>query len=114
MSVWAYPGLKYPSLVQKPYEETLTKILEYNGLKMEDLKKRNRKRELVETRMLCAWVLKHEHFWTLKRIGILFNQDHTTIIHLLQRVKSLCQTDENLRQQASLFCPELLAYKKLY
>lgn len=56
---------------------------------MEVLKKRNRKRELVIARQFIYFFLRNRTSLTLKSIGELFSQDHTTVIHSLDTIGNL-------------------------
>ena len=62
-------------------------ICKYYDTNIEQLKKRNRKREIVTVRRMCIYFLKKNTHSTLKSIGDIFGQDHTTVIHSLDTIQ---------------------------
>lgn len=107
-SYYILPGLKYPALVTSPHEETLERILTYHNVTMDQMKGKNRKRELVMARQICMAALHLCHRWTLDKTAKLFNRDHTTAIHSIQSVKNLAETDERYKEGLKLVCPSIL------
>jgi hypothetical protein len=55
----------------------------------------NRRRCVVEARMVYAYILRELNY-SLNRIGMSLNKDHTTIIHYLSSVRKLLEIDEEL------------------
>jgi chromosomal replication initiation ATPase DnaA len=62
----------------------------------------------VLPRQLCMSVLYLCHKWTLVATGNLFNRDHTTVIHSIQTVKNLIETDSNYCEEVKYLFPEML------
>jgi hypothetical protein len=60
-----------------------------------DLMANNRKRCIVESRMIYAYILR-EFGYSLNRIGLSLKKDHTTIIHYLTTVRKLIETDSEM------------------
>lgn len=59
------------------------------------LKRKTRKREIVQPRQISMFLAKNLTRYSLKTIGIHFGgKDHTTVIHSCQVVKDLMDTDE--------------------
>jgi hypothetical protein len=67
---------------------------------------RNRKRGVVEARMLYG-ILLYELGYTFKGIGRTINKDHTTIIHYTRSIKDLIETDNNIAKKY-LKCKKML------
>jgi chromosomal replication initiator protein len=114
INYWAFPMFKemVPES-QRPYD-SIIKVLDFNGITMQEIVKRSRKREYVDTRRLCIAILRYDYNWTLVKIGKLFDQDHSSVIHSLQKIKELIQVDERVRNQVERFCPQLLTKEILY
>jgi hypothetical protein len=55
----------------------------------------NRKRCVVEARMMYAYILRELNY-SLSRIGMSLKKDHTTIIHYLTAFRKLLETDKEL------------------
>lgn len=113
MNPYAFPGLKYHVSFEQPHEDTLERIASFYGFELPELLKKNRKREIVFARMVCMSALRFEHGWTLKKVGVFFNQDHTTVMHAIDTVKNLSQTDEKIRVQVKRFCPSMLINSRI-
>jgi hypothetical protein len=60
-----------------------------------ELMETNRKRCVVEARMVYAYILR-EFSYSLNRIGMSLKKDHTTIIHYLSSIRKLLETDKEL------------------
>lgn len=60
-----------------------------------DIMETNRKRCIVESRMIYAYILR-EFGYSLNRIGLSIKKDHTTIIHYLTTMRKLLETDKEI------------------
>ena len=72
-------------------EDVLQKVCEYFRVNYSALIKKDRRRHMVEIRMLACQILYHDASLglTLQAIGeLLGKKDHTTIIHMLRK----CET----------------------
>jgi len=58
---------------------------------------KSRKRELVDGRKLASMILREKKF-TLNTIGLIMDQDHSTIIHSLTSAENLMETDSDFRR----------------
>lgn len=71
-------------------------------LDVQDLKKRTRKREVVEARQIAMWLMHHYTKLSLAAIGAYFENkngisfDHATVLHA-------CRTVNNLRESNRVF-----------
>lgn len=75
-----------------------------------DVHAKNRKRAVVEARMVYAAILK-EAGYSLTYIADTINKDHTTIIHYLKSIRDLSETDNQVRRRY-LRCRELFFLEK--
>ena len=105
---YSFPGLKFKMDTTKPEKPTLDSILNYYGLDISQLLERNRKREIVTARMICICALRYQHGWTLVRIANYFNQHHTSVISALKTIRNLSETEESVKRQVKLHCPNIL------
>ena len=72
----------------------ITACADYFG---QDPYKKTRIRKTVECRMFCYLFLRRHTSMSLKSMGLLFGQDHTTVINALKTIKDVIHTDPNLR-----------------
>ncbi|MBS0000877.1 MAG: chromosomal replication initiator protein DnaA [Cyclobacteriaceae bacterium] len=73
-------------------------IAEYFHLKIEDLKDKTRKKEVVIARQLAMYFSKEYTNHSLKSIGYHFGgRDHSTVIHAVQTVNDMYDVDNRFR-----------------
>ncbi|HLF32649.1 MAG TPA: helix-turn-helix domain-containing protein, partial [Cyclobacteriaceae bacterium] len=73
-------------------------IAEYFHVKPEDLKDKTRKKEIVIARQLAMYFAKEYTNHSLKSIGYHFGgRDHSTVIHAVQSVNDMYDTDSRFR-----------------
>ena len=65
----------------------------------ENIKRRNRKREVVLTRQISMMLIRKNTQLSLKCIGEIFGKDHTTVIHSLATINDQRETNPELEQQ---------------
>lgn len=71
---------------------------EYYGIKVEDLKAKTRKKEIVIARQVAMYFSKEFTNHSLKSIGYHFGgRDHSTVIHAVQSVNDLIETDPSFK-----------------
>jgi chromosomal replication initiator protein len=71
---------------------------EYYGIKLDDLKAKTRKKEIVLARQVAMYFSKEFTNHSLKSIGYHFGgRDHSTVIHAVQAVNDLMETDTSFR-----------------
>lgn len=75
-----------------------------------DIFTKNRKRYVVESRMVFTSILR-DMGYSLKEIGRTLKKDHTTIIHYERKLKNLLDVDKSLLKKY-LKCRELLTLKE--
>lgn len=66
-------------------------------LTKEEMFAKKRNRDNVLARQLFSKWLRDNAMFTLKRIGTVFGQDHTTAIHSINTAQNLIDTDEMIR-----------------
>lgn len=83
-------------------EQIIERATQAIGIKLKDLKKRSRRPQLVEGRMILAHVLYSNPALGLaladvaELIGL---GDHTTIIHLLKKLENFCSVYPEYKQK---------------
>lgn len=65
----------------------------------EKLKSKNRSKELVHTRHVIFYFLRKYTNITLKAAGLLFNRDHTTVIHSVEHLGDIMDTEPNVKSE---------------
>jgi chromosomal replication initiator protein len=75
-------------------------VAAYFGVTVELLKDKTRKKEVVTARQVAMYFAKHHTSHTLKTIGFHFGgRDHTTVMHSVQTVSDLVDSDRKFREQ---------------
>ncbi len=73
-------------------------VSEYYGIHADELKAKTRKKEIVIARQLAMYFSKEFTQHSLKSIGYHFGgRDHSTVIHAVQTVNDMIDTDANFR-----------------
>ncbi|WP_035806226.1 chromosomal replication initiator protein DnaA [Lunatimonas lonarensis] len=71
---------------------------DYYDIKLEDLKAKTRKKEIVTARQVAMYFAKEFTNHSLKSIGYHFGgRDHSTVIHAVQTVNDLMETDNSFK-----------------
>jgi len=73
------------------------------GVKKTLLISKTRTQQLVDARFMCIMVIRERLRLPVKRIGQLFERDHTSVLHALKTVQNLCHTDEQYKHQYQRF-----------
>jgi hypothetical protein len=63
--------------------------------------KKTRKAEVVFARQVSAYLIRKYTQITLKEIGTVFNQDHSSILHGIRKVQDLMDVDKYIRKQVN-------------
>ncbi len=87
-------------------EITIDSIQEIVGshldVNVEEMKGKTRKRDIVQARQIAMYFAKEMTRNSLKSIGLHFgNRDHSTVIHALQTVSDLIETDKSFKQNVT-------------
>lgn len=76
------PGCYLPEPVFAGADAAIERWVEAQGLTMADVKRDNRRPAMVRVRREIARYLR-DHGWSLPRIGVFLDRDHTTVMNLL-------------------------------
>ena len=86
-----------------PAEVILAETARYFGLRREDLVSKSRSRPLTTARHVAMYLLRELTQLSLVKIGELFDRDHTTVMHGIQKVEKLMlDRDATYRQVQAL------------
>lgn len=91
-------------------QKVLDVINDYFDTTTDMLIKKCRKREIVWPRQVAMYFMAYFTQMPLKGIGIIFNKDHTTVIHAVQVVNDLQQSDILVKDQITLLTQKLEEY----
>ena len=102
ISPYAWVGMKMKPNIKHSAEITIQRVLsavcDYYNIKDEDLKAKTRKRSIREPRQIATFLIrKTNEKVTMKRIGEVFLQDHTTVIHNITAVQNQIDTDAEFK-----------------
>ena len=105
VSYYAFPGLKLSALTGKQREclhltrrkcsgkAVLNAICKYYNVEEEDVKRKGRKRPYVWCRQVYYYICSYMTRLSLKQMGQMFDQDHTTVVHSKKLVKDILDTE---------------------
>lgn len=71
-----------------------------------DIKKRTRKREIVEPRQMLFYFARLNSVGSLQSIANLFDMDHATVLHGCRQIKMIAEYDRYVRKNM-----EMIQYK---
>ena len=74
-------------------------VAEYFGVKLEEIKAKTRKKEIVIARQVAMYFCKELTNHSLKNIGYHFNRDHSTVIHAVTTVNDMMDTDSKIKSK---------------
>ncbi len=78
-------------------ETIIGMVCTHTGLTPSELRSRCRLRERVDARRIAVKLISENTRLTLKKIGLLFFQDHATVLNNLRTFNNLYCTDRNFR-----------------
>ena len=79
-------------------ENLLQIIAEEGGVRMSDIVKRSRKREIVNARFIYCAILKDHFNYTLVRIGDeIDGRDHTSVRHAITEFRNRLYTEDDFK-----------------
>ena len=79
-------ALPTPPMVRSRAESIAYEVASRAGLRVEDLKGANRKRQYSWPRQVAMTRIRRETGLSLPEIGRLFRRDHTTVLHAIRAV----------------------------
>jgi chromosomal replication initiation ATPase DnaA len=86
------PGVKGKAILKRGPELTqyiIDATCSYYGFPERVIKSVTRKREIVESRQVCMYLLRKCTGLHVAVIGKIFNCDHTTVVHSTQKIEGL-------------------------
>ena len=92
-----------PSSKKISADLVINTVAEFFELSVDDLIKRSRKREIVEPRQICMYILRDTLKLSYPHIGEqLGKRDHTTAIHACEKITKAINNDSGLNQKIML------------
>ncbi|MGH9892911.1 MAG: chromosomal replication initiator protein DnaA, partial [bacterium] len=80
-------------------EQIQRKVSDYFGVKISDLKAKNRTKAVAFPRQVAMYLSRHLTHASLAEIGRSFGgKDHTTVLHAVDKIQTLTQEDPKLRK----------------
>lgn len=120
VSPWVYLGLPNTIniAVKSPIKLSdinvvMSVVSNYFKVDINDMKSKVRKREIVVPRQLCMYIMATYSSLTLKRIGLIFHRDHSTVIYAKELMKDLSDTDKKYKTYINE-CLSLISEKLPY
>lgn len=83
-------------------EKIIVTVCNHFTLPVAQVKSKSREQELVYARHIIFYLLRKYASMTLKSAGALFNRDHTTVIHSVETLNNLMDTEPNVRDEVEL------------
>ncbi|MDF1596674.1 MAG: chromosomal replication initiator protein DnaA [Acidimicrobiia bacterium] len=77
------------------------------GFSAVDLRAKSRRQPLVLSRQVAMYLCRELTDLSLPQIGNLFNRDHSTVLHAVDKVKGLLQTDHAVFERVTALSQEL-------
>ena len=77
---------------------------------MDELKIKSRKRKFVMPRQIISWMIKRKavkNTMSLEDIGVMFSQDHATVLHSVKTIKNLIETEKEFASDMKARCYRL-------
>lgn len=76
-------------------DEIIEETAKYYGISAQDIKGSSRTKEFNIPRQISMYLIRHFTTLTLKEIGKVFNRDHTTVMHSIEKVENLIKEDQD-------------------
>ncbi|HHL43614.1 MAG TPA: chromosomal replication initiator protein DnaA, partial [Hellea balneolensis] len=93
----------------RPTVERIQRVIaKYYGVSLDELLSKRRARAIARPRQIAMYLCKNLTTRSLPDIGRRFGgRDHTTVIHAIRRVESLCDEDETLNAEVKSLAEQL-------
>lgn len=83
-------------------------VTEQYGISVEDVKSKKKSKEIAIPRQICMYLCRKYTEYSLKNIGDLMgNRDHTTVIHGINKITSMMETDEILQNNVDILVKKI-------
>ncbi len=90
--------LEVPS-ERPPIEEVQRVVAAHFGLRVADLRAKNRARRVTFARQLAMYLCRHRAGASFPEIGRRFGRDHTTVLHAARRIAKLAKVEPEVRAE---------------
>jgi len=78
-------------------EKIIETVADYYKVPVNNIREKNRRKEVAFCRQLAMYVVKSYTNYSLKSIGLHFGgRDHSTVIHAVKHIENLKKTDKNI------------------
>ncbi|MBD3315858.1 MAG: chromosomal replication initiator protein DnaA [Chitinivibrionales bacterium] len=89
-------------------EEIIDYVASYYKVPVDNLRERNRRKEVAHSRHVAMYIAKNLTNHSLKTIGLHFGgRDHSTVIHAVKHVQTIMEKDEDLRNEINYIIAHL-------
>jgi chromosomal replication initiator protein len=98
-----------PAAASRPLtaEQIMERAAVNFGFSPVDLRAKSRRQPLVLARQVAMYLCRELTDLSLPQIGSLFDRDHSTVLHAVDKVKSLIQTDHEVFERVTALSQEL-------
>lgn len=87
-------------------------VADYYGITIKDLKRKTRKREIVEPRQICMWLREKYTRESLSEIGRRYGgKDHATVLYSKKVIDNLKETDIEFRERLETI-EKIISYER--
>lgn len=83
-------------------EKIINVVCDHYKLNAYKLKSKSRVKEFTHARYVIFYFLRKFANMTLKSVGLLFNRDHTTVIHGLETLQDIIDTEPAIKSEIEL------------
>lgn len=100
MNYFSRPAVDYE---KPPIERVVERVCSHYDLPISQVYVHKRNREIIEARSLIMYLL-HKH-WGISstKVGAIFKQDHTTVLHACKKVSGFMDVDKNYKELVNKF-----------
>lgn len=102
------PQPKGKMITKEELDDLFALLEKYFGFSKEEIIGRCRKVELMVSRYLAAYFLRHRCKLRLEAIGLIMNRSHSQVILWLRAFDNYCETDDNIYYLREDFMRETL------
>lgn len=99
VNAYAIPGMNTNKKKRSiDLDRFLKRSSEYFDIPIDLLTSDNRKRRLVEARMIIMYYLREELKYPLQKVSYLFNRDYTTCIYAIKQMNNFFEFNNYMKQ----------------
>lgn len=81
-------------------EDIQNAVADFYGIMPEDLKSNIKTKEITWARHVAMYIARDRTKYALQRISLAFGRkDHTTVLHAYEKVKTMIQTDAEIKSE---------------